>query len=273
MNETRAKVRFPRRIRPGARPSVNPGAVLSCLVLSAGEDEWIGVDLGSGALLRSHRGAAEGLRAAEAPDGERRLVRFDVVSVELGVDDAPVDPSRPEAVVVTGAPTYLGRPSRRRVRRLLAQLAAPERQGSSLLSTWGPSIAYVDLDGSIQSVTVVKTSPGQIALEEGGRGAVAVVTWSGTTQAVPISDPLARRALASGDGRLTKGSLVEALGFRPSYLVCALAEVREGHAPKVVLAVLPSRMPIRLGRRLLRKRAGGEVLGHRPAEGDEGVPT
>jgi len=275
--EPRAKARFPRRIRPGIRPRAEEGSQLTCLVLFAGSDEWVGVDLRSGALLRSRRGEASRLRVANNAEGDHRLARFDVVALEVGRDDDPIDPARPEAIASAGPPQYLGRPSPRRVRRLLSELAAPERAGASLLSTWGPSVAYVDLDGSSQSVAIVATSPRQLALTESESGSpVAVVTWSGTTQSMPVVDPVARRALAGADGALSKSELVEALGFRPSYLVCALGAVRNGHAPKLVLSVLPSRFPRNLGKRihsLLWEGTSGEVLGHRPAEGNKGVPT
>lgn len=277
MSEPRAKVRFPRRIRPGIRPRAEAGARLTCLVLFAGNDEWVGVDLDTGTLLRSRRGEAPILRVANNAQGDHRIARFDVVAIEVAPDDDPADPARPEAVAAAGAPDYLGRPSPRRVRRLLRELTAPERAGASLLSSWGPSIAYVDLDGTSQSVVLVETSPRQLALSATVSGdPVAVVTWSGTTQSVPIVDPVARRAISGAKSELTKSDLVEALGFRPSYLVCALGAVRAGHAPKVILCVLPSRIPRRLGKRLhslFWEGPGSEVLGHRPTEGDERVPS
>jgi hypothetical protein len=260
VKEERARVRFPRRIKPGSRPRVEPGTPLNCLVLSAGDDEWIGVDLASGALLRSRRDQAPLFQLARTDASERRVTRFDVIAVEPDEDDETLDPARPEAIAVRQTPRYLGRPSPRRVRRLLEQLAAPEQRGAALLSSWGPSVAYVDLDGSTQSVAVVGTSPRQLSLERRGEDVAAIITWSGKTQAVPIDDAVARRAVADEARSVTKSELVEALGFRPSYLVCALGKVRDGHAKKAIFAVLPRQIPRRFGRRLRRllwEGAGG----------------
>jgi hypothetical protein len=273
----RARVHLPRRIEPGVRPRAVAGSGLTCLVLFAGQSEWVGVDCSSGALLRSRLDEAPRFLYAHSATGDRRVTRFDVVTIPLGRDDETIDPARPEAIAISETPTYVGRPRLRPVRRLLRELAAPERRGATMLSGWGPSVAYADLDGSQQSVAVVATSPRQLALRSRFDGTViASVSWSGIDQEIPIIDPLAARALGNSTGPLSKGALVETLGFRPSYLVCLLGRVHEGHAPKIAAAMLPRRVPGR-GRRqeraLLGERTGGEVLSHRPAERDESVPT
>jgi len=271
-------VRFPRRLHAGTRPVAAPGAELACLVLSPGPEEWVGVDLASGALLRSRPEGARLLQRVRTTDGTMRLAaRFDLVALTLADDEEPPDPARPEAIVALGPPTLVGRARRRPARRLLRQLAAPERRGMSLLSTWGPSIAYIDLDGTAQSVVVIETSPRAFELSVRPDGEVAAtISWSGITQSVLVADPVARRAAFAVEHPLRRGELVETLGFRPSYLICGLAAVRQGHASKVVLAVLPRRVPrrwVRRVRKLLRKGSGGEVLSHRPAESHEGVPA
>lgn len=277
MKEPRARVRLPRRIQPGARPRTVAGSGLTCLVLFAGQSEWVGVDCASGALLRSHLDEAPKFLYAQSAEGDRHVTRFDVVTLPLAKDDETIDPARPEAIGITEMPTYVGRPRLRPVRRLLRELAAPERRGASLLSGRGPSIAYTDLDGSQQSVAIVATSPRHLALHTRFDGTVvAAVSWSGITQELPIIDPLAARALGNSSGPLSKGALVETLGFRPSYLVCLLGQVREGHVPKIAAAMLPRRIPGR-GRKqeraLLGEGSVGEVLGHRPAERDQSVAT
>ncbi|MGD0743136.1 MAG: hypothetical protein ABSA31_07620 [Acidimicrobiales bacterium] len=272
------RIQYPRHLRAGTAPITAPGTELTCLVLSPGPEEWVGVDLASGALLRSRPEGGRDLQRARTPDGAARLsARFDIVALTLADNDEPLDPARPEAIVALGPPTLLGRARRRPARRLLDQLASPERAGASLLSTWGTSIAFRDLDGTSQSVVVIETSPRALGLGVRTDGeVVATVSWSGITQTVLVSDPIARRAAFATEHPLKRGELVESLGFRPSYLICGLAAVRQGHAKKLVLAVLPRRVPrrwVRRMRRLLRERTGGEVLRHRPAEGDEGVPA
>ena len=74
----RARMRLPRRIRPGDRPLLAPGDRLDCVVLAQAPGEQICVELASGAFLRlqvpptpaSPPTAAEQAAAALATDDE-----------------------------------------------------------------------------------------------------------------------------------------------------------------------------------------------------------
>ena len=216
------------------RPRAVAGSGLTCLVLFAGSSEWVGVDCTTGAVLRSRPGEASRFLRVQSADGDRRVTRFDVVTVPLGSDDETIDPARPEAIGIAEMPTYVGRPRLRPVRRLLRELAAPQRRGATLLVSWGPSIAYTDLDGSQQSVAIVETSPRQLALagpprRDGRRVGLVVGDHPGDPD---HRSPRGARALDGSPGPLTKGALVETLGFRPSYLVCVLGRGTRGTRPE-----------------------------------------
>jgi len=226
------RVRPPRRIRPGTRRVLEPGRRLTCAVLAPGPEEWVAVDLATGAFVR--------VRPADtaALAGEHRAL--DVVMVVLGEDEDPLDPSRPEAVVPAALPERVGRLTRRRGRRLLKRLAAPERRGLPLLGTRGPSIAFVDLDGTAPSVTVVRVSARTVELATRADGeAVLAISWAGVDWTIPVADPEARAAALAAAQPLRAKPLSVALGFKPGFLVVGLGRVRDGHAPKLVLAVLP----------------------------------
>lgn len=204
-------------------------------MLSTGATEWAAVDLASGALLRAH---------TVVDDDEPPLAvswnLYDVVRVMIAPDDEPPDPARPEAVAVEPEPWRLGRLRRRRAWRLLRRLASPERPGGNLLSTHGPSIPYVDLDGASPSLMLIAVSPRSLeAFALSGGEAALAFSWSGTRHQLPVADEQLRSAcIAAAPRSLSGGRLTAALGGKPSMLLIGLGPVRSGHAPKVVLTAL-----------------------------------
>ena len=190
------RLRAPRRRRPGAARADMPGAVLRCLLLSQGP-EWVVVDVATGALVRSRasgwpaaktattgdNGARAGTNGGARPD---RTYALDVVDIELGTDDEPPDPSRPEAVMVRGAPQRVGAPRRRAVRRILKDLL-PVDPKRPLLGSLGPSIAYEDLDGSRPSVAVVAPDRPPIFVSDAA-GVSCQFTLGGRKHRLPVLD-------------------------------------------------------------------------------------
>lgn len=225
-----ARVRLVRRIRPGTPRASAPGARLTCVVLAASAEEWVGVDVASGALVRSAAGRGETFA---------RVVPMDVIRFALAPGTVPADPARPEAVVPAEEPARAGRLRARKARRLLARLAAPERDGAPLLGAWGPSVAFVDLDGSRPSVVLVSVDRRGLSLQrDRDQRPEAVLVWGGIPQRLPLSDPVALDRVGGLRGRLEGGSLESALGFRPAYAVVGLGAVEDGHARKELLALL-----------------------------------
>ena len=248
----RARVRPVRRVEPGASADRSPGARLSCAVLSASPEEWVGVDLATGAFVRTRhgafarRGAGEMLGPAadtgldEGAAGRAPWAPLDVAVVSVGEDLDPPDPARPEAVALAADIEPAGRVGRRAARRLLRHLAAPEQPGAAVLGTRGPSIAYVDLDARSPSVVLLASAPRHIECYLRPDGAPACsFTWSGTTQALPLLDSRLRSAVRDRSPRpLDDAHVAAAIGGRPAFLLVGLTAVRDGHVPKAVLAVL-----------------------------------
>lgn len=230
MSRGRARTpRIPRRVRAGAVRAET--GVLTCLVLATPPGEWVAIDLASGAFARLRRPPGE-------PDGDGAARPLDVVEVTVAPDDDPFDPARPEAVACASAPRVVGRPRARQLRRLLGALVAPET-GAPILGTHGPSIAYVDLDGTRPSLEllVVRRAP---ALAAHGDGVRCSLAWGGRVEVLPVLDPLAcAAARAARTGPLEPGALARALGFAPGYVLAGLGPVRDGHVAKAVLALLP----------------------------------
>jgi hypothetical protein len=204
------------------------------------------VDLATGALVRSRASGwpvvatDSSLRASDSSghDGTNTGPELDVVEIELARDDEPPDPARPEAVMVASAPERLGTPRRRVVRHILRDLL-PVDSSKPLLGSLGPSISYVDLDGSRPSVAVIAPdrAPG-FTFDEWG-------TWcqfslAGRKHRLPVVDErLVEAKDRSRGGTVTNGTVAEVIGGAPRYLVVALGAPHRGQAPKLVLGVLP----------------------------------
>ena len=267
------RVRIPggRTRRPGAVRAHRAGDVLHCLVLARGPEEWVAVDVTTGALVRTHPDAlpigaapAAAARTARLPvdegppgaassdvggeaephldDGEirpERLAReLELVEVVLAEDAEPPDPARPEAVTLASPPVVLGAPRRRVVRKVLRSLVGgdPKRP---LLGTLGPSIAYEDLDGTRPSIAVVV--PDRLPMfATDSRGSWCQFTLGGRKHRLTVID---ERVVAATSGRrgelLGTDSVTAAIGGQPRFLVIGLGTPYLGQAPKLVVSVLP----------------------------------
>lgn len=242
-------VRLPSRRgrHPGAVRANLPGDVLRCLLLARGP-EWVVVDVATGALVRS-RASGWPVVATDSSlvshqhlgadrDGSYSGPELDVVEIELADDDEPSDPARPEAVMVRRAPERVGIPRRRAVRRILHELlpADPKRP---LLGSLGPSISYVDLDGSRPSVAVVAPDRAP-AFASDTAGTWCHFSLGGRKHRLPVVDErLIETRVRARDGALTSEAVAAAIGGVPRYLVVALGAPHRGQSPKLVLGVLP----------------------------------
>jgi len=228
-----ARSRLPRQIRVGALARHEPGALLRCAVLAATGDEWAGVDLESGALVRS-------LARVPLPDVLATHRPLEVVEVRLGLPDKAPDPARPEAIALAEASGPVASLTGRQARRLLRKLAAPERDAAPLLGRWGPSVAFEDLDGSAPSLALIAVGADDLAFSRDPRGPRCSIAWSGVRQDLPLADPTARRAVLDSPTPTVSGASAEAaLGFTPGFALVALGAIQAGYAAKVVLTVLP----------------------------------
>ena len=189
----RGRVRLPRTIRPGTRRAQQPGERLRCLVLADVLEEWIGVDLASGAFVRSRPGIGRETGGA---------VRGTVVELEIAENTDPDDPVRPELVCSAVAPNIVGLAKRRPYRRLLRRLAAPEHRGTPLLGSWGGSIAYVYLSGNDPSVVLLQVPYRSLELFRFGDGRTELgFDWGGAAHRVVVADEFLCRVADGARGR------------------------------------------------------------------------
>ncbi len=181
---------------------------------------------GAGAGPDAHAGAS-GENGLDPSDDEGFSSRWSIrplraVEMTLGPPCDPVDPARPEAVMLAGRPIVLGEPRRRATRRLLRHLItkAPDQP---LLGTLGPSISYGDLDGTRPSVVIVSPQV-RPRFGIGPAGPWCQFVLGDRRHTMPCAGGVAPDASTTG--------------HESNLLVVALGPPKRGQVPKVVLGAL-----------------------------------
>ncbi len=206
------------------------GAELRLLVLAERPDEYLAVDVDSGAFVRAHGPTDTGT-------GPRHIL--DVIKVELADNEHATDLSQPEAVTMAGPARPARRVRRGRVKRYLRALVAPK--GEPLLGFPAAATPYWTLDGTRPSLALLTPSDGLTVIKRQPEGTLwARFHWDGGNYHLPVDDARLSAAFAdSSRGRLAGRALAHALGHRPQYLLVALTRPRNGHCYKTLVAVLP----------------------------------
>lgn len=227
----RNRLRIPRTVQTGSRPHAASGATITCVVLGDNDIEWFGLDLATGAFVRV-------IGTAEIPSTAPGAYR--VVEITIGGDPVSVDPARPELLVALPIYNDLGVVKIRRLRRLLNNVAATDRPGATVLGTRGPSVAYVDLDGTHASITMIEAKKANLELLCDKDTAMLAVTFGGVTQRFPVYErrtvQIAERIRPRSIGTAALGAEI---GYKVGYVLIALSAVEAGHVRKAVFALLP----------------------------------
>ncbi len=222
-----------------------PGRSLNCVLLAPAPD-WVAIDLASGALVRSP------IAATPPNPGALSGGPLSPVALVLGPERDEWDPSRPEAILVSDA-AQAAPPSRRSVRRLLAQVAKTG-EDRGLLGTVGPSLAFADLEGTRPSISVLSPAAGKVRLVAGEcltahfnlgsrayamRVAEGAASWLESGQ-VPTSTGRKARGgrAARRDARAALGPGVDV--SVPVFLVVGLDRPHQGQVRKMVLGLVPA---------------------------------
>lgn len=198
---------------------VLPGAALELLVLAADEQHCAGVDLSTGALVRTW---------SPAPP-EARIRPYDVVHVTCGGDAEIVpDPAQPEAIGLAEAPAVVDRITGRRCERLIRPLLHPQNQ--PLLGVTATAIPFWQRSADHPSIAVVEPK-GRILMVREGAYLGCRFDWQGHERELPCVD----RALAGHMDRHGRTRLSAGKGDR---LVVALTAPIDGRCHKVVETLL-----------------------------------
>ncbi|MEW6153271.1 MAG: hypothetical protein AB1673_04670 [Actinomycetota bacterium] len=204
------------------------GARLRMVVLASDGDESVGVDLGSGALVRASHPPA-----ADVPEP------FEVMAGEIAGAVEPFDAGRPEAIELCDPPELVGSFSPRRAERLLARLHHPPQL--PLLGLAANAVPYWTLEGDRPSVTVVSLR-NDAKLFWGQFGPECHFSWQGVDHDLLLTDYRGVAALESNDlSRPTRADVAQLLGYRPRRLLVMLTRPIDGYCHKAVAALLPGR--------------------------------
>lgn len=197
-----------------------PGTILRLLVVAFGGVQCVGVDLGTGVLVRAW--------SARRPP--LRLRAFDVAEVTISDDpDLVPDPTAPEALPVVGAPQLVGRLKGHRAERLLRPLGHPPNE--ALLGFRAPSVRFFERTPDRPSVALVEPQ-GRVTLHRRPDYLVCRFAWQGVTQSLPCLDSQVAALMDRADRTIVKGG-------RGDRLVVALTPPIDGQCHKVVQAILP----------------------------------
>jgi hypothetical protein len=206
------------------------GAELRLLVLAERPDEYLAVDLASGAFVRAYGSTA-------TKKGPKHIL--DVIKVELADNEHASDLSQPEAITMAGPPRSARRVRPGRVKRYLRALVAPS--SAPLLGFPARSTPYWTLDGTRPSVALIRPDDGPfIERREADNTLWAGFHWGVGRYVLPVDDE--RLSTAIADSRrddLSGRALSRALGHSAHYLLVALGRPLNGHCYKTVAAILP----------------------------------
>lgn len=200
---------------------------LDVLVLAAGRRSCVGVDLRSGALVRTHQ-----------PSARKTLLQpFDTAR-------APISPHRieraeePEAIALAAPLEVTGFMQGWRVDRILRNVSHPEH--TPLFGCGGPAMPFWTLDGDRPSVSVVPVNSGMtVSIDH--RGVRCRFIWNNGHVDLPLEDPAVLSMLDWLPSSPLQGSrLSRAIGFRPGRVVVALSRPIKGYCYKVVAGLLPN---------------------------------
>ena len=203
------------------------GAELRMLVLAADWNYSVGVDLDSGAFVRTIH-----------PRGTEALAPLDVATAAMGYPIEPPDPACPEAVELIAPPRRLGRIKPRRAERYLQPLHHPPQ--GPLLGFQGVAVPYWTITGDRPSMALVKPTLGpQLRLTD--FGLECRFAWQGAVHQFPVADHHLLGRLDELDRpRLSGRELTRLLDFRPRRLLLMVSAPDNGYCYKQVAAFLPA---------------------------------
>ena len=199
---------------------------LDLLVLAAGRRSCVGINLRSGALVRTHQSEPSSVG----------LGPFDTARAPMLLRQTD-RPDQPEAVEVQRPLTPTGVMGGWRVDRALRNVSHPGTK--PLLGFVGPALPYWELDGDRPSVSVIPIDS-SVSISVDHRGVRCRFVWHHGGVDLPLED---LRVLAKLDwlpsGPLRGRRLHHSLGFRPERAVVALSRPIKGYCYKVIAGLLP----------------------------------
>ena len=201
-----------------------PGAPIRLLVLAAGPRRSVGIDVASGAIVRTAHPWAE------------RLEPFDIVDSHIEAEDAL--PERRENVRLAEPPLAVAHWAPRAAERWVRPLLHPRDR--SLLGFAAPTRPFWDIDGSEPSVAVI-SPPSKPIIRIEPDGGFCYFPWRSHLHRLPIDDArLVARLQRTARHPTGAVHQLDAFGFEPRRVIVALSRPYAGHCYKVAVGFLPA---------------------------------
>ena len=199
---------------------------LDLLVLASGSRSCVGIDLSTGALVRTH----------QARSSTELLRPYDTARARIATAQT-LRPEQPEALAIGTPLTWTGSLFGWRVDRCLRSVSHPEH--APLFGCAGPALPVWTLDGDRPSVSVLPVDS-SFSLNVSERGVRCSFRWNTGTVELPLDDASVLSQLDWLPASPLAGrKLHRAIGFRPHRVVVALSRPIRGYCYKVVAGLLP----------------------------------
>ncbi len=215
------------------RPSFGADTSLEIVVLANYGSEIFGIDFETRAFVRFEVDADRYPNLSFNP--------LALWKIKLGNQPTPADPSRPELIEVTDI-TPVGQIHKKRtIDQLGKECASPT--SIPVLGFNGPSISYGQITGRSPSVTLIELTKRQ-AIRKNSYGEITIsFPWAQVIASLPLGNEFEREVFERAGRPLNSDKeIASALGFRPKYVVVALARPRAGYCRKMAVGLLPERI-------------------------------
>lgn len=214
-------------------PPISKNDLITIATLATYKDEVFGINLSNKALVRF-----------EVDSSRYRDLTFNPLAtweLEIGDPQLPFDPARPELVEIRNI-TSLGQIRKKRVVSSLCEASnAPEHL--PLLGFNGPSVSYSQVTGNSPSVTIIKLTKRQ-AIRKNSYGEVTIsFPWGPIIASLPIVNESELQLFERENRPLSSDKeIAQVLGFKPKYLIVALAKPHAGYCKKTCVGLLPEKL-------------------------------
>lgn len=215
------------------RANFKESASLEIAVLANYDNEIFGIDLESRALLRFEVKDSRFEHLTFNPFAHWRIVGAE--------DSAPTDLSRPELVEVCEIIPLGQLHKRKQIEQLCSASSGP--RNLPLLGFNGPSISYSLTTGRSPSVSILELTKRQ-AIRRNSYGEVTIsFPWGPVITSVPLGNEIEKELVEKADRPLNSDKEIETvIGFRPKYVVIALARPNAGYCKKIAVGLLPEKI-------------------------------
>lgn len=241
------------------RPSFGENEYLEIAVLANFGNEIFGIDQESKAFVRFDINSSKFDHLTFNP--------FALWRVHLSGERATADPSRPELIEITDVEPIGQVHKKRSISVLGKECSSPT--SIPILGFNGPSISYGQITGKTPSVTVIELEKRQ-AIRKNSYGEITIsFPWGQIIASLPIGNEYERQVFEEANRPLNSDKeIASVIGFRPKYVVVALARPRAGYCRKMAVGLLPAKISRRTAKVLAQRQRESASLPLDPKESE-----